>query len=301
MDISPYTFYLLPHLYMRNIILFIRRFFVLFVFLLLQGISIAILVNYNRTYEAVFANTSNEITGRVDAQYNKVHEYFTLKKTNQQLSEQNRQLLTLLKSEYGGADTTIVTKIDSLMRDTLGRVRKYTFLEARVVNNSVNEEYNYITLQRGSKQGVIKDMGVAGPNGVVGRVVLVSPNYSVVMSLLNHNSKISAMLKRDSTTGNANVDWDGKSAAYITLHGIPKSAKVVKGDSVITSNYSLNFPQGMLLGTIDNIGADAASNMYTIRVKAATNFYNLQYVYLIQNMQWQEQHNLEAQIPKNDK
>src|SRR4051812_30153708 len=176
---------------MRNIILFIRRFFILFVFLVLQVLSIAILVKYNRTYEAAFANNANEVIGSIDQQYNKVHEYFTLKKTNEQLAQQNEELLNLLKSQYGGADTASLYKIDSLLRDTLGRVERFHFLEARVVNNSVGEENNYITISRGAKQGVKKDMGVMGPNGVVGRVMLVSDNYSIVMSLLNRNSKIS--------------------------------------------------------------------------------------------------------------
>jgi len=284
---------------MRNIFLFIRRFFVLFVFLLLQALCITVLVNYNRTYEAFFANTANEITGRVDNQYNKVHEYFILKKTNEQLAKQNSQLLTILRSNYGGADTTKVIQIDSLLRDTLGRIRKFNFLEARVVNNSINEENNYITIHRGTQQGVVKDMGVSGPDGIVGKVVLVSDNYSVVMSLLNHNSRVSAMLKKDSTNSGY-IDWDGKNASYVIMHNVPKSAKVKKGDTVLTSNLSGNFPAGMMVGTVLDMTTDPSTNFFTLRLKTATNFFNLQYVFLIHNLQWEEQRKLEAQIPKSE-
>jgi rod shape-determining protein MreC len=285
---------------MRNIILFIRRFFVLFIFLLLQVLSIAILVKYNRTYEAAFANNANEIIGSIDKQYNKMHEYFTLKKTNEELAKQNRELLNLLKSEYGGADTASFYKVDSLLRDTLKRVARFHFLEARVVNNSVNEENNYITISRGAKQGVKKDMGVLGANGVVGRVILVSDNYSVIMSMLNRNSKISARLKND-TASNSSVDWDGRNPSYVTLHNVSKSAKVKKGDTAVTSNFSTTFPQGLMVGTVYDIATDPSSNFYVLRLKTATNFYNLQYVYLIENTQWTEQHALEAQIPKNER
>jgi len=285
---------------MRNIILFIRRFFVLFIFLLLQVASIAILVKYNRTYQAAFANNANELIGGIDKQYNKVHEYFTLKKTNEQLAQQNRELLNLLKSEYGGADTAAFFKIDSLLRDTLGRVQRFHFLEARVVNNSVSEENNYITISRGAKQGVKKDMGVLGANGVVGRVILVSDNYSVIMTMLNRNSKISARLKND-TASNSSVDWDGKNPSYVTMHNVSKSAKVKKGDTAVTSNFSTTFPQGLMVGTVYDIATDPSSNFYMLRLKTATNFYNLQYVYLIENTQWAEQHSLETQIPKNDR
>lgn len=285
---------------MRNIIFFIRRFFVLFVFLLLQVLCIVILVKYNRTYEAAYANNANEVIGSIDKQYNKVHEYFTLKKTNEQLAQQNMELLNLLKSEYGGADTASSFKVDSLLRDTLQRVQRFHFLEARVVNNSVSEENNYITISRGAKQGVKKDMGVLGPNGVVGRVTLVSDNYSVVMSMLNRNSKTSARLKND-TSSNSSVDWDGKNPGYVTLHNVSKSATVKKGDTAITSNFSTTFPQGLMVGTVYDIATDPSSNFYVLRLKTASNFYNLQYVYLIENTQWTEQHSLEAQIPKNEK
>jgi rod shape-determining protein MreC len=285
---------------MRNIILFIRRFFILFIFVVLQILSIAILVKYNRTYEAAFANNANEVIGSIDKQYNKVHEYFTLKKTNEQLAQQNEELLNLLKSEYGGADTASFYKTDSLLRDTLGRVQRFHFLKARVVNNSVGEENNFITISRGAKQGVKKDMGVMGPNGVVGRVMLVSDNYSIVMSLLNRNSKISARLKND-TSSNSSVDWDGKDPYFITLHNVSKSAKVKRGDTAVTSNFSTTFPQGLIVGTVYDIATDPSSNFYVVRLKTTTNFYNLQYVYLIENTQWAEQHSIEAQIPKNDR
>ena len=284
---------------MRNIFLFIRRFFVLFVFLLLQVLCILVLVNYNQTYEAYFAGSANEVIGRVNTQYNNVHEYFTLRKTNEQLAQQNKELLTALNKNYGGADTLDAVRIDSILRDTLGRVRKFNFMQARVVNNSTTEENNYITIERGAAQGVSKDMGVLGPNGIVGKVLLVSDNYSVIMSLLNHNSRVSAMLKKDSTNSGY-IDWDGKNAAYVTMHNVPKSAKIKSGDTVLTSNLSGNFPAGMMVGTVADFSIDPSSAFYNLRLKTATNFYNLQYVYLVKNVRWEEQRKLEAQIPKTE-
>ncbi len=284
---------------MRNIFLFIRRFFVLFVFIIMQVLCILVLVNYNQTYQAYFAGSANEVIGRVNQQYNNVHEYFSLRKTNEQLAKQNRDLMMLLSKNYGDKDTLTVTKLDSVLRDTLGRIRKFDFVVARVVNNSTTEENNYITIELGAKDGVQRDMGVLGPNGVAGKVLLVSDNYSVVMSLLNHNSRVSAMLKKDSTNSGY-ADWDGKNASYITMHNVPKSAKISKGDTVLTSNLSGNFPAGMMVGTVDNISIDPSSAFYTLRLKTATNFYNLQYVYLIKNMRWEEQRKLEAAIPKTE-
>ncbi len=282
---------------MRNIILFIRRFFTLVVFLVLQGICLAILVNYNKTYQAVFANTANEVTGRIDKQYNDVQYFFHLKETNRQLAEENVRLRNQLLENFRGADTGKIKHIDSTLRDTLGRLRIYTWLPAKVVSSSVSEENNYLTLLRGKNQGVVPDMAVVGPDGIVGKVILVSDNFSRVMSLLHHNSKVSAMLKKGGYNGI--VEWDGKSSHYIIMKGISKSAAVQKGDTVLTSNLSGNFPPGLMVGTVAEVQASQESNFYTLKVKSATNFFNLQYAYLVENKMYQEQKKLEAQTPKN--
>jgi len=261
-----------------------------------MGVSLGILINYNQTYQVIFSNVANETTGKVGAQFNKVEYYFRLKKTNEALAAENAELRGLLKQSFEGPDTSSVIKIDSLLKDTLGRVRKFQFLPAKVVNNDVSDQNNYITLYRGAKQGVKTDMGVIGPQGIVGKVILVSDNYSRVMSLLNRNSKVSAMLKKGFYTGL--VDWNGKDPRYVTLHNIPKSAKVKIGDSVLTSNLSGNYPPGIMVGTIAAIQGDPASGFYELKVKTSTDFYSIQYAYLVDNMIWAEQKELEAKTPK---
>jgi rod shape-determining protein MreC len=261
-----------------------------------MGISLGVLINYNQTYQVVFSNIANETTGKVGAQYNAIEYYFRLKKTNEALAAENAELRGLLKSSFESPDTSTVIKIDSLLKDTLGRVRKFQFLPAKVVNNNVTDQNNYITLYRGSKQGVTKDMGVIGPQGIVGKVILVSDNYCRVMSLLNRNSKVSAMTKKGFYTGLA--DWDGKDPRYVTLHNIPKSAKVKIGDSVLTSNLSGSYPPGIMIGTVAAIQGDPASGFYELKLKTSTDFYSIQYAYLVENMIWAEQKELEAKTPK---
>ncbi len=261
-----------------------------------MGISLAVLINYNQTYQAIFSNVANEATGKVGAQYNNIEYYFRLKKTNETLVAENAELRGLLKQSFEGPDTSSVIKIDSLLKDTLGRVRKFRFLPAKVVNNDISDQNNYITLYRGSKQGATIDMGVIGPQGVVGKVILVSDNYCRVMSLLNRNSKVSAMTKKGFYTGLA--DWDGKDPRYITLHNIPKSAKVKIGDSVLTSNLSGSFPPGIMIGVVAAIQGDPGSGFYELKIRTATDFYSLQYAYLVDNVIWAEQKELEAKTPK---
>ena len=282
---------------MKNIFIFIRRYFNFLFFLVLQILSLALLVQNNETHEVVYASVANEVTGRINTEYNKVQNYFHLKENNRLLLEENTRLKNLLGIDFENADSGRIAHLDSLIRDTLGRQRKYIWLPAKVVNNTVSQQYNYLTLHRGLKQGVQKDMAVIGPQGVVGTVIEVSENFSRVMSLLHRNSKVSSMLKKGSVTGT--VEWDGKDPRFLTLRSIPKSIPVARGDSVVTSSYSANFPSMIMVGTVDQILNDPSSNFFIIRIKTATNFYSIEYVNLVQNVQWDEQRRLEAAPVKN--
>ena len=213
------------------------------------------------------------------------------------LALENARLRNELGSNYVPVSEGKKVIIDSLIKDSTGRFRKFTVLPARVVGNSYTLQTNFLTLERGSKDGVIKGMAVTGPEGIVGVVVEVSPGYCKVMSLIHRNSKVSAMLKRDQNTGS--LEWDGTDPTYLTLKNVTKGAKVVKGDTVLTSNYSANFPPKMMIGTVAEISSESASNFYTLKIKSATNFFNIQYVYLIANARYVEQTQLESNTGKN--
>ena len=261
-----------------------------------MGISFAILVKYNQTYRAVFDNTAGELTGNFDKRYSDIEYYFHLTETNKALSDQNNHLLNLLGTSFDAPDSTKQYKIDSLSNDTLHKVRKYLYLPAKVVNNAVSNEFNYITIYRGARQGVKKDMAVVGPNGVVGKIILVNDNYSRAMSLLNGKSKVNALLKKGLVAGA--VEWDGADPQYLVMRKVTRSATVQRGDSVITSNISgLSYPPGLLIGTVAQIKQESAGGSYVLKIKTATNFYTLQYVSLVENVLRNEQETLEDQTP----
>jgi len=127
-------------------------------------------------------------------------------------------------------------------------------------------------------------------------VINTSNNYAVVMSLLHRQTTISASLKKTGETGK--VFWDGSSPLYVNLKDIPKSAQVQKGDSVVTSPYASHFPQGILIGTVMDIVDDKTSSFYTLRLKPATNFFNVQYVMVVENLLKDEQAKLEGETNK---
>lgn len=272
---------------MRNIFLFIRSYFNFIILLLLQVFSIYLIVHYNTYHNAVASGFMNEITGKINTQYNKIDNYFDLKKTNAQLAKDNERLRNLLKENFERPDTATKLVTDSIPYDTLGNRRKWLQLSAKVVSSSVSAQNNFIVLARGSAQQLKKDEGVIDPNnGVVGIITDVSENFAVVMSLLHKDSKISAKLKNGGDAGQ--VIWDGKDPNRLSLIDIRKSAKVAKGDSVYTSGFTATFPYGLMIGTIDEIVPDKSTNNYIIKLKSTVNFYNLQYVYAIENFQKEE-------------
>ncbi|MBN8785885.1 MAG: rod shape-determining protein MreC [Terrimonas sp.] len=282
---------------MRNVFLFIRRYFNFLFFVIMQVIALYMLFQYNRFHEAAFMNVSGEVTGRISRQYNNVEYYFNLKKTNDQLVAENQRLRNLLRQDFLVNDTSHTLVVDSIKVDSIEQYRRYFYYPAKVINNSVTAQNNYITISRGTAQGLGKDMAVVSPSGIVGTIVNVSPNMATVMSLLHRNSRVSASLLKTGETGS--IEWDGKNPQELTFKNIPKSVQIKVGDSVVTSRYS-TFPAGEMVGVITHIGEQKESNFYLLTVKPSTNFYNVQFVYAVKNLQKEEQDAIEKATQKQE-
>jgi rod shape-determining protein MreC len=281
----------------RNIFLFVRRYINFLFFLLLQGFSIYLIVHYNLYHKAVFSSTANQLTGKVNEQYSKVEYYFQLKKTNDSLVKANERLYNKLKDDFELPDSTSKTVIDSIRIDSLEQYRKYNFFPAKVVYNSVAAQNNFIVLGRGQAQQLKDGMGIVDiNNGVVGIITEASKDYAVVMSLLHKDSHISGKLLKGGETGT--LSWDGKLPNIISLTGIPKSAKVAKGDTIITSGFSTSFPKGMMIGTVTEILAEKSTSNFLIRFRTTADFYNLQSVYAIDNKQTEAINSLLDKVKK---
>ncbi len=267
---------------MRNVFLFIRRHFNFLFFLVLQIIALSFLFRYNKFHEAAFLNVSTEITGHINERYNGIEYYFQLKKTNESLVRENLVLRQQLKNNYEAPDSIRRLILDTIKVDSGRSLIKYRILEAKVVNNSIGSQTNYLTIHRGFAQGIRPNMGVTGPQGIVGSVVNVSENFSTVMSMLHRQFKVVAKLKNGSETGT--IEWDGQSPLFVTLRNIPKSARVNLGDTVLTTQISSLFPANLMVGTVFEIVPDATSNFFTMKIKPATNFSNIEYVYVVDNL-----------------
>ncbi len=282
---------------MRNVFLFIRKYSNFLFFLLLQVISLSFLFRYNKYHEAAFMNVAGEFTGSINQRFSKVESYFRLKQINEQLAAENLRLNQMLKENYEGSGGPGKLVTDTIQGDSNKQIKKYIWMGAKVVGSTVNTQVNFLTIHRGALQGVRPNMGVTGPLGIVGQVLNVSDNYATVWTLLNRQFRVVVKLKNGGERGT--LEWDGVSPNYLTLKDIPKSAKVKKGDSVVTSPASSMFSgANLMVGTIDEIIDDKSSNFYSLRIKPSTNFYSIEYVYVIENTQLTEQNHLEDSTRK---
>ncbi len=282
---------------MRNIFFFIRRYRTFFTFLIFQVAALWFLFSYNRFHRAKFLGVANEMTGRINSIYNEGENYFTLREENRTVHKMNDSLLNLLPRNFMHRDSSTQIIQDTVLYDTLGSYRRYFSRPATVVYNTVNAQKNYIQINRGSAQGIKDNMAVVSSDGsAVGVVVNVSSNFSQAMSLLHVQNSVSASLKKTGEAGT--VEWDGKDPRFLTLKRIPKTVEVKKGDTVLTSTVSYNFPPGYMVGIISDIKLDNTTGMYLLKVKTAANFYNLQQVHVIENLERAEQMKLNEDTKK---
>lgn len=255
------------------------------------------LFKYNKVHHAAFLGVANEVTGRMNTQVDKLDDYFHQGEENRRLHRMNDSLLNLLRNNFSVPDSSQKMVLDSAMVDSLKQFRRYIWREAKVVYNTVTSEKNYLQLNRGSKYGIQDNMAVLNSDGaVVGQVVNVSPNFSEVMSLLHVQSSVSAALRKTGDAGN--LVWDGKDSRFVEMKGISKSVEVKVGDTVVTSKYSYNFPPDKFIGRVASINVDPATGFYLLKIKTAVNFNTIQQVFVVENLQRDEQLQLEKDTEK---
>lgn len=277
---------------MRNLFLFLWRNNFLLLFLILEGLSVFLMVENNKYHNASFLNSTNKISATIYSAVNSVTQYLYLKENNEWLATENVKLRMMLPSNK--IDTT--TK-SSLIKDTLFN-QQYVFVNARVINGTVNKRNNYLTLDRGYNAGIAPEMGVVTDKGIVGIIKDVSPNFSTVISFLHIKSKVSARFKNSNYFGS--LVWeDNNSPTTATLKDIPKHVVFKTGDTLVTTSFSNVYPENIFLGTVKSSEIKPGDNFYTITVRLSTDFYSLTHVYVVKDLLKEEQKQLEAKQDGN--
>lgn len=272
---------------MHNIFLFIRRFSVFILFLVLQIISLYFLFTYNRSHRAKGLGFAGEVTSYFNNKYNALEDFFTMQEENRRVHKLNDSLMNLLNANFVPVDSGVTVMRDSLLKDTSGKMRQYIWRSAQVLYATAGSDKNYLQINRGSSSGIADDMGVFSSNGgLVGKVINTGKNFSEVMSLLNVVNKLNVQMKRTGSAGT--LTWDGKSPKELTLLNIPKTDSVRKGDTIVTGNFSLSFPPGKMVGTVSAVLRDKSSNFFILKIKPAANLTDMQQVFVVENVNYNE-------------
>ncbi|WP_266362145.1 rod shape-determining protein MreC [Tellurirhabdus rosea] len=263
-------------------------------FILLEVLSFYFIVNNNNYWSVAFFNTSNQYAAKLLAWSNAARDYARLRQVNADLAEENRRLNTLL-TQYQQMRPEVKTnyKTDSVF------ATRFKFTVARVINNTTSHPNNYITIDKGTEDGIRPGMGVISPTGVVGKVKNCSAHFSVVTSILHSEFMVSSKLIKGGDIGPAK--WDGIDPGRMKMLYISRNTKIYKGDSVVTSEHNSVFPPGIPVGRV--LGARAAPDQtfHDITLRIATDFSNLSFVYVVENRLQSEQEQLESQTEPDKK
>lgn len=272
---------------MHNLTEFLAKHNHWFVFLVLEVVSMVLLFRYNSYQGSVWFSSANAVTGKVYEWDSAVESYFSLSGVNSQLTQRNaflEQQVRMLDDSIARltrSQETAVTRLSSMVPFQGCRL-----IPAKVVANMVNRYDNLITIDKGSADGVKRDMGVVCGMGVVGIVYLVSEHYSIVIPALNSHSNISCTIQRRGYFGY--LRWRGGSSQLAYLEDVPRHAHFKLGDNVVTSGYSSVFPPGVMVGKVLHVFNSADGLSYRVQVKLSTDFARLRDVCLVDDSALQE-------------
>lgn len=273
---------------MQKLILFIKRVYVPLLFIIFEIVALRYYAHSSSYAEARLLTTSNKIVGGVYGAISGIGDYFGLRRENRLLLDEvarlNNELTRYRENEAYQLLDSLGSEIET----------KYTYMTARVIRNSVGRMRNFITLNKGLRDGVETDMAVLTPSGaMVGYVISCSERYAVCISILNVDFNASGKLAGDGHSGS--IYWDGKSTEKVQMHELSKYAAVEVGDTVVSTGYSHFFPEDVAIGYVTSVSADQTTSSYDLELRLAADMTRLNDVVLIKNVDLYELEALEAE------
>lgn len=271
---------------MNNIFQFLYKHLHWIVFIVLEIICFVLLFSYNSFQGSVYLSTANDVAARLLNGRERVTTYFGLADKNRILAEQNAQLqqriveLEMLNELH---------HLDSLSEaESIRRIYRtgYHITPAQIVDKSINKMDNYFTIDRGAADGIAPDMGVMGVEGVVGIVYKCTEHYSLVMPVLNGNSSISCKVFGRNDFGY--LRWKGGDSRYAMLYDLPRYSNVEVGDTIVTSGNSSFFPEGVMVGRVEETYTSPDGLYMNLRVQLSTPFSRLEHVFVVSKMDAEE-------------
>ncbi|WP_185860730.1 rod shape-determining protein MreC [Blattabacterium cuenoti] len=250
------------------------RFFIFF--FLLEFSAIFLSFSNSKFHQNIYAGSSNFIIGKIYETIYKLRNYFLLEIENQKLLNENKKL-------HNAQIYSKIRKISKdLKKEDINYLQQYIFTPVQIINNSIHEQENYITINKGNIDGIKPDMGIILSNGIAGIIIKTSPHFSIAISLLNQKIKVNARLKKNKYFGT--LSWDGSDHEYVVLYDIPRHSTIHKGDIVETDGKSATFPEGIFIGRVHSYKFDEEHANYIIKVKLMANFSTIENAYVVKNL-----------------
>lgn len=272
---------------MFKLLLFLRRAHFLLLFLVLEAIAISLFLGSNIYQKAKVANASSQLASSVYGHIAEVRGYFGLRDENTRLLEEIGRLRNIVSNIQ--AEGQVET--DTSAADSIPEIQYYQHIPARVVRNKISKRENYITINRGSADGIEPNMALISQDGIVGYVISCSDHYSVAVSILN-TKEFNASGRLKGTESFGPLYWDGQHHREVVLDEIPKYADIHVGDTVLTTEYSTRFPPNMPVGTVLSFEMTNGT-YYKVRLRLFADLAALRSVLVVRYIDEQERRMLE--------
>ena len=265
---------------MRSLLKFIQRYSNFLVFINLEVVAFLFLLSYNEYPKSSILSTANQVVAWNYKMGNNISSYFHLKSTNEDLEAEN----TALRNQIIALQNQLEDSIE-LSGYTYSHL-DYTYIPAKVIQATTNKHNNYLTINKGKRDGVYEGMGVRNAEGVVGIVSTVGEKYSIVLPVINTNSHISCKFVKNGYWGT--LEWDGSNYQYAQLIDVASHLSVEPGDTIVTSGLSPIFPADIPVAIVEKAELKEGASYYSIRVRLNTDFRKIGYVQLINKQSYDE-------------
>ena len=274
---------------MYKLIEFLRRIYVVLLFIAIEAIALNYYAHSSYYTQAKILSRAHSVAGGIQSSIFGVKHYFTLRSENEVLAQRVAELESRLanyreKEINTITDSLTVQRLDSAMVESLSQ---YRYTTARIIANSISHNRNFITLNRGLMHGVVEDMAVISPSGMmIGYVVGCSERYSVVLPMLNIDFRTSGKIVGDEHFGS--ISWSGASPYKVEMTDLSKHADIEIGDEVVATGLSHYFPEGIKIGYVESYTINDTQTSYNVTVRLAADMTKLNNVILIENIDYGE-------------
>jgi rod shape-determining protein MreC len=273
---------------MQKLLQVVEKYYIVFLFLLMEMVGFSLLVNYNTFHQISYLSWVNDVTGGVYQRLSDITEHIRLKEVNQELAEENARLRQQLEGSFLRTNNEFNPYVDTTY------AQNYVYRNAQVISNTVGSPQNYMMIDRGSLSGIRKEMGVINGSGLVGIVTDVSAHYATIMSILHVDFNLGVRLKNTNYFGI--MHWEPGNPYQSVLHNVQGFVEVQKGDTIETLGASGIFPPGVMVGIVDHFELNPETNNWEIYVELSAVIPRVKHVYVLENLFEEEIQELKSEI-----